>query len=334
MNKTKYFAITFTILALFGCSSHKNEDKGSATTSNSRHEKSNITKNTSKCGEINSDGVIKVCNGITPSEYTIPHGKIPSDITLKTPDSDYKKIDNEAQIMFYYAAYSKKHPSYESMAEAYSGKYNSTTNVFKKKSILENLSPIFSKEIAAAKSHPYVVINGSTDFNRGDYSFSKKRYTIGSGLLAGARVGYSCIQFEGKGDCRYGFGLLKVRNYNNMRHIYVKDESTAKKIADYISKGGVIKYKLYGFVYGAQNNNVEIEAIKVKIYGPKNKLLLTQHETSLLGKAKSVKIFRECIEPYTHAAIMFSISACMTNGNGHLLYQLPDGNLSIHQPKY
>lgn len=343
MRTSKYFAITFTILTLFGCSSHENESKSGATANKAGEAEPNgkTYKNTEKCGQINSKGIIKVCHGIVPSEYTIPHGKVPAGININTPDSDYLKINDGAQIMFYYAAYSKAQPSYVSMAGAYSQKYDDTTNVFKKKSILKNLSPVFSKGIEAAKSNPYIVVDGSTNFDRGDYSFSKKRYTIGkgstAGMFAGGGLRFICPpqSFGIKSSCRTGLGQLKVRNYNNMRHIYIKDESTAKKIADYISKGGEIKYKLFGFVYGTQKktNAVDMEAIKIKLYGPKNKLLLTQNETSLLGKTKVVKIQKYCIKPSNQqAAILFSMTPCFTNG-GHLLYQLPDGDLSINQPQ-
>ncbi|MBN6740402.1 hypothetical protein JKG47_07625 [Acidithiobacillus sp. MC6.1] len=191
---------------------------------------------------------------------------------VHTADSAYTTLHSDTHIMYYYEAYRATPPNYKGMAAIISSQYRTTSDVFKKHALMKDLKPIMAKKMAEAKAHPYVAWP-MQNLTLADYSFHRHGFALtGTSLLTGS---YEYFQ-----DYRYMNPYsITLRNSKQFGFLPVHSKALAKKIEYYVSHGNNCLVKVYMFVNGADlsHRRVKADAVKIELFSPNKKLLLTQY---------------------------------------------------------
>lgn len=89
----------------------------------------------------------------TAADAGLPHAD------TSTPLDRYQPLTDAGQQLTLYYALSSEAVDYDKVAQAESPEYRDTTDVFKRKALLDQIKPKIDAQIAAFKKNPYVVIH-------------------------------------------------------------------------------------------------------------------------------------------------------------------------------
>lgn len=189
-----------------------------------------------------------------------------------TPDSAYVPITKGTQLMFLYSAFSGLPPDYDKMAQAFSNDYASTSDVFKKQTLLTALRPKLDAGITDARQHPYVIWTiGRYDASLSHYEMAQHAFALNANILQQGGSGYM------SDASAYNIAFT---NGTQFLQLHVTDEATAHAIENIVSGsqsfGGL---KIYAFVQSTDDTSsptVEAMITKVELLGPQGNVLFTQ----------------------------------------------------------
>jgi hypothetical protein len=185
-----------------------------------------------------------------------------------TPLASYRLLDSGNQIMFLYYGLLNLPVDYEKIAGVYSAEYRDTSDSFKKKDVLTALTPRIDQEIAKAKTSRYVRMDDKGGSLLSRYDFSKKAFAIPS---LSDNSGYNYF---------YDNAEFKVNrgNATSFSYLNVPDETKARAIEGYLSKGEELKLEIYSFAQDADpsNHQVKLQIMKVRLLSPTGEALVEQ----------------------------------------------------------
>ncbi len=255
-------ALAFAVsLALAGCgSSHKGADHAASSGNSS----GNNAGNSAPAQPSGNAGVAS-----NPSAQSLARPDV------HTADSAYTTLHSDTHIMYYYEAYRATPPDYKGMAAIISRQYRTTTDVFKKHSLMKDLQPIMDKKLAKAKAHPYVAWP-MQNLTLTNYSFHRHGFALtGTSLLTGSDEYFLNYNYYVSGN-PYS---ITLRNSEQFGFLPVHNAALAKKIEYYVSHGNNCLVKVFMFVNGADlsHRKVKADAVKIELFSPNKKLLLTQY---------------------------------------------------------
>lgn len=198
--------------------------------------------------------------------------KVPAPAIVALPKGDpstqlssYRKIDSGNQVMFLYYALSNMPVAYDSIAEAYSTEYRSTTDSFKRKDIVTALTPRIDQELGNAKSGRYLMLEERNSALLENYNFAKKTFAI---KQMGSNDRYTYFN----DNARY---TLINTNAPDFSSLSVADEAKARAIESLVSQNAPLRMEVYAFAQDADpsNQRVKLQVMKVRILSASNELL-------------------------------------------------------------
>jgi hypothetical protein len=202
-----------------------------------------------------------------------PSGSAVTRPDIHTPDSDYTTLHSNTHVMYYYEAYRATPPNYKIMATAISRQYRATSDVFKKHALMKDLKPIMDKKMTEAKAHPYVAWP-MQNLTLANYSFHRHGFALnGTNLLTGDYEYFPVY------SAPIHSTPITLRNSKQFGFLSVSNKALAKKIEYYVSHGNNCFVKVYMFVNGAELSHrmVKADGVKIQLFSPNKKLLLTQY---------------------------------------------------------
>ncbi len=214
-------------------------------------------------------------NQQTPAAAPLPTANV------DTPLAQYVTLADGKQLMFLYLAASTTQLDYEKVATAYSSKYGSTSDAFKKKDLMEQLKPEIDSEIAKAKASRYFYVEYDAHLN--SYDFKAKGFSITNNMLQDRIAAYSWDHrsADTPDNLSYfddnNFALLGFGNHNDFNFLKVADEAKARQIEDLNQKSS-LKLVIYAFARQADTDHHYLKAqiVKIKLMDNKGNELLVQ----------------------------------------------------------
>lgn len=226
---TSFVCMLILLCGLAACSKNENKDNNSAQTN-----------------EVPSLADATSSKGIQQAKVNaLPQGN------QSTPLSQYRKLENENDVMFTFYALSSLPIDYDKLLKTYSQDYQFSTDEFKKQDMQKALKPKIDQQIANAKSSNYIkVIWGQ--FSLDKYDFQEKGFP----------------QHKLTKEVNFGWGYdyrIEFTNGEDFKLLKVADEAKARIIEEKRSKGENLDLIIYAFAQDSSLDNHHVKAQILKV---------------------------------------------------------------------
>jgi hypothetical protein len=167
---------------------------------------------------------------------------------LKTPTSEYERLESEEQAAYLYYAISKLPTDYDVIASKVSEKYRYSNDGFEKKEILNSLKPAVDEKISAYKAKPIAYVRAKAEL--GAFDFERKGFVVGA---VGAESTY------------YSFGSyhIQFKNAAQANFIVVNDEVVARELES--MRAGYRNSPIANIYFLADDSDLDGRSIKALI---------------------------------------------------------------------
>lgn len=168
-----------------------------------------------------------------------------------TPLDQYQKLVGPKQLMGIFWNLVGQPVPYELLADEFSGRYKSESDVFKKKDMLQALKPRINDYIAKMKNVRYLAIPG--DANLDGYNMGTKQFPV-EGMDSGLTLSFNNM-IIGEGD--FTSYNIQFTNAPDFKSLSVADEAKARKIESLRQKYNGLQLVYYVYTQAADTSHTD-----------------------------------------------------------------------------